>query len=540
MNKQLVLNTIVFSAATLSLLLGIVVLIGWHTKTVMLIQLLPTLVPMQYNTALGFILCGIALYFVSKNSLLMGTITGGIAGIIGFLTLIQYIFGTDIGLDELFITHYITVETSHPGRMAPNTAICFSLFAVACILYTLNIRKIQLSGVLTTIIFSLGFTALIGYLIDIKIAYSWGKYTQMAVHTAVGFMLLGIGFTALSWLREFAYNDQAAVKIPPLMTGYAVALAIALFFIDLNLPLGVAAAVIYILLVLYSWFIPSHQATYILALVASTLLIFGYFFSQPGSPTWIVVINRCLAFMAIWVTAYLLIKIKLKEVELKARNHELEQFAYIASHDLQEPLRTIMSYSELITTRYNKILDETGKKSLDFIAQSSNHMSMLIKGLLDYSRIGFNKKPSLVNCNTLLESIQDDLHPVIQIASATLEVSELPTIKGYPAELQMLFESLISNAIKFRRHSVQPKVKVFAYKENNCWKFIVQDNGIGIEDNVKNKIFVIFQRLHKRNEYEGIGIGLACCKKVVDLHKGQIWVDSNPDKGSSFSFTIPN
>ncbi|MCX4028281.1 hypothetical protein H0A36_06295 [Endozoicomonas sp. SM1973] len=539
MSKQLLLKLITFISIGFCFLLGMTVLIGWHTSTEILIQVLPTFVPMQYNTALNFLLCSTALFFLYQDKLLLGMIACSVAGIISLLTLIQYFFAVNIGLDEFFITHYITTETSHPGRMAPNTAICFFIFTVACILYNLHIKQVQLSGVLSTIVFSLGFVALIGYLTNIETSYGWGNYTKMAVHTAIGFMFLGVGLIALSWLTEFLYNGQTNTKVTPLLIGYAVALTIALFFIDLSLPLGVAA-VVYVLLVLYSWFIPSYQATYILALIASVLLIFGYFFSQPGSATWVVFINRCLAFMAIWITAYLLIKIKLKETELKARNQELEQFAYITSHDLQEPLRTIMSYSELITTRYNKILDDTGKKSLHFITQSTHHMSMLIKGLLDYSRIGYNKKRSLINCNTLVKSIQDELHSLIKITHAVIKVDELPSIQGYPAELRMLFQHLICNAIKFQKSNTQPKVEIFAHKEKNYWLFVVQDNGIGIEDNLKNKIFVVFQRLHKKNEYEGIGIGLAYCKKVVDLHKGQIWVDSKLNEGSTFFFTIPS
>lgn len=225
-----------------------------------------------------------------------------------------------------------------------------------------------------------------------------------------------------------------------------------------------------------------------------------------------------------------------KEMELK--NRELEQFAYVASHDLQEPLRTTSSFVELLQQQYKGRLDEKADKYLMFIAQSSERMKTLIKDLLDYSRIGRKKDLQEVDCNQMLQEVIDDLGIAITEANAQINHDPLPVIHGYPTEIKQLFQNLIINAIKFRKKYTSPVIHITAEKTDDHWNFAVADNGIGIEEQHKDRIFVIFQRLHTRNEYPGSGIGLSHCKKIVELHKGKIWVDSKPGFGSTFHFTI--
>lgn len=225
--------------------------------------------------------------------------------------------------------------------------------------------------------------------------------------------------------------------------------------------------------------------------------------------------------------------------ELEQKNKELGQFAYIASHDLQEPLRTITGFVDLLKDYCQDKSNEEAKQYIDFISQGTFRMTALIKGLLDYSRIGRNKELSLVDCNDVLQNVREDLASSIQEANATLDIGELPKIKGYEIELRLLFQNLIINAIKFRRKNTSPEMMISAEKESGYWKFCVRDNGIGIATEHKERIFSIFQRLHTKNEYEGTGIGLSHCQKIVDLHGGKIWVDSSADQGSSFYFTIP-
>lgn len=224
---------------------------------------------------------------------------------------------------------------------------------------------------------------------------------------------------------------------------------------------------------------------------------------------------------------------------LKEKNKEIEQFAYIASHDLQEPLRTVQSMTAFLDKQYRSQLDETAIKSFEFINEATSRMSELIKGLLDFSRIGGNKELTTVDCNILLDAISNDLHQNLIDRNASIQYSGLPTLKAYEVELRLLFQNLFTNAIKFTDKDVDPIIEVTAKKDLGFWQFQVKDNGIGIAPEHQTKVFAIFQRLNNRKDYEGTGIGLAHCEKIVQLHGGKIWVESELGKGSTFYFTIP-
>ncbi|MDF2192279.1 ATP-binding protein [Paraflavitalea sp. CAU 1676] len=231
-------------------------------------------------------------------------------------------------------------------------------------------------------------------------------------------------------------------------------------------------------------------------------------------------------------------KVQHRTAELERKNKELEQFAYVASHDLQEPLRTTTGFVEALRKQYKGRLDDHADKYLDYIAQSAERMKTLIKDLLDYSRIGREKLFVPVHCNNLLAEVKADLDTVIQESKAVITVGELPVVHALPTELKLLFQNLISNSIKFRRAGVAPVIHIDVQADKASWKFSVKDNGIGMDPGYQDRIFIIFQRLHTRQDYEGSGIGLAHCKKIVELHGGSIWVDSVPGQGSTFYFTI--
>jgi light-regulated signal transduction histidine kinase (bacteriophytochrome) len=225
-------------------------------------------------------------------------------------------------------------------------------------------------------------------------------------------------------------------------------------------------------------------------------------------------------------------------IELERKNKELEQFAYVASHDLQEPLRTTSSFVEILQNQYQGKLDANADKYLTYIVQATNRMRVLIKDLLDYSRIGKKLNIERLNCNILMEQVLSDLGVAINDANAAIESAHLPVIYGYPSEIKELFQNLILNAIKFRKAEVVPKLVITAREHTGHWEFSFADNGIGIEEQYSERIFVIFQRLHTRAQYQGSGIGLSHCKKIVELHNGKIWVKSTPGEGSTFYFTI--
>ena len=224
--------------------------------------------------------------------------------------------------------------------------------------------------------------------------------------------------------------------------------------------------------------------------------------------------------------------------KLQAKNKELEQFAYIASHDLQEPVRTISSFSKLLSTRYTDQLDERGQKSLSFILDSCQRMQALIHGLLEYSRLGKKAEPEVVDFKHMLDGVLADLNASIESKHATLAVGSLPKLRVYAVEVRLLFQNLIGNALKFSRPGISPHIVITGEPKQGSWQFSVTDNGLGIEPQAREKVFMIFQRLQNRNEYEGTGIGLAHCRKIVEMHGGAIWIEDGTDGGSRFVFTL--
>jgi PAS domain S-box-containing protein len=226
--------------------------------------------------------------------------------------------------------------------------------------------------------------------------------------------------------------------------------------------------------------------------------------------------------------------------ELGRSNADLQQFAYIASHDLQEPLRMITSYLQLLERRYKDRLDENASEFIAYAVEGAARMKTLINDLLAYSRVGTHGRPfEQVDCTASVKQAIANLKLSIAESQATITWDELPEIVADSTQLTQLFQNLISNAIKFRSAD-PPTIHISAVSQAENWLFRVQDNGIGIEPQYADRIFVIFQRLHNRTEYPGTGIGLAICKKIIERHDGNIWIESEPGKGSTFCFTIPD
>lgn len=232
-------------------------------------------------------------------------------------------------------------------------------------------------------------------------------------------------------------------------------------------------------------------------------------------------------------------EIKQKSEELVRSNQELEQFAYVASHDLQEPLRTISNFVGLLQkTEYGKKNDDSNNY-LNFIISATSRMQNLIKDLLDYSRVGKSITFSIVDCNAILKDVLAGMNAAIKESNAKITFDILPKLKGNDVQLKQVFQNLISNSIKFREKDSVPEIKITVEEKPTEYLFAVKDNGIGIDEKHINKLFVLFQRLHPETEYPGTGIGLATSKKIVLLHGGKIWVESKLGEGSTFYFTLP-
>lgn len=258
----------------------------------------------------------------------------------------------------------------------------------------------------------------------------------------------------------------------------------------------------------------------IVLLSSCTLLVISYFISSDS-------INQI----------YAKKNINLVE-QLTQKNEELMHFSYSTSHDLKQPLRTIINFVSLFKKRKAGRLDEEEKIYLKFIDESSERLNHLIDALLKHSVLGQTGDKEIVDCNSLIRDVMNDLDKNIQETNATILLGKLPVVDGNKHELNALFQNLISNAIKFQNEHKPPKIQIEARAKDDYWQFQVRDNGIGIHQQAQGKIFQIFQKGHANKNIQGTGIGLANCKKIVELHGGKIWVESKEGFGSTFFFTL--
>ena len=230
---------------------------------------------------------------------------------------------------------------------------------------------------------------------------------------------------------------------------------------------------------------------------------------------------------------------KKAEEELRRSNEELERFAYVASHDLQEPLRTIASYVQLLSHRYREKLGGEAAEFIDFAVAGAARMQRLIEDLLAFSRVGTQQHASQpVDAEAVLRASLDDLRASIVASNAVVTHDPLPRVLADAGHIEQLFTNLVGNALKFRGTDV-PRIHIDANRMGRLWQFSIADNGVGLDMKYHDRIFVIFQRLHARDKYDGTGVGLAVCKKIVERHGGRIWVDSFPGQGATFFFTLP-
>lgn len=232
-------------------------------------------------------------------------------------------------------------------------------------------------------------------------------------------------------------------------------------------------------------------------------------------------------------------KVAERTADLARSNADLEQFAYVASHDLQEPLRTISGFAQLLARRYQGSLDAKADQYIGFLTEGARRMQDLVRDLLAYSRIRSQRKAvDIVDCGDIVAVVLSSLEKAIEESKAELIVEPLPEVLSDKTLMTQLFLNLIANALKFHRDE-PPRIQISATQKGDRWEFSIQDNGIGMEARHIDRIFTIFQRLHPRTEYEGTGMGLAICKKIVEQHDGELWVDSRPGVGSTFYWTMP-
>lgn len=225
--------------------------------------------------------------------------------------------------------------------------------------------------------------------------------------------------------------------------------------------------------------------------------------------------------------------------ELLESNAELERFAYVASHDLQEPLRMVSSFLQLLNKRYKDKLDQKAHEYIAYAVDGAERMKRLILDLLEYSRVNSSViAKEDVDVNEVINDLRLTYKNLLLETNGTINSEKLPLVKGNKTQILQLFQNLIGNAFKYRSEK-PPVIDISCKEDNSSYRFSVSDNGIGIDPKFFQKIFIIFQRLHQREQYSGTGIGLAICKKIIEKHGGKIWVNSTPGQGSTFYFTLP-
>jgi signal transduction histidine kinase len=539
-------------AAVVLVALGAVVLSGWVFDVPALRQVVSGSVSTKVNMAVAFVLLGAALWLLGGGEAgrggrrhLVGGAAAGVVSLVGGVVLVQYVFAVDLGIDELLYTDAASAENPFPGRPAASSAVCLVLLGTA--LLALRVQSRRLGWWPQWLVLpaaGLALVAVVGYLLEAPALVGVADYTDMPLPTAVGVLVACIGVVAARPDRGLAallLDDRAAgpvlrrllpwtVLLPPLV-GSGVTAAVQRGWVDSRL--GVAI----------------FTVTTMVGLSAVTVWL--------ARPLGHLDAERRAAEASLRETAVQL-ELRVHElgraredlaqandrlagqnVQLGRANEELQRFAYVASHDLQEPLRKITSFSRLLEERLSDDLEGDARMYLERIVAAATRMQRLIEDLLMFSRAGRPSEVVPVDSAAALRAVVDSLAVRVAETGARVTSGDLPTVAASRTEIEQLLQNLVGNALKYRADDRPPHVHVEATEQDGGWRFTVADNGIGIEPAYAKRIFQIFQRLHPRGRYDGTGIGLAVCQRIVETHDGRIGVESVPGEGSTFWFTWP-
>ncbi len=512
--------------AGLSTMLGVVVLFGWYTHNITFIQVLPSFVPMQYNTALGFLICGLGGLLISFKYKRLAILCGSLAATIGIFTLIEYTFGVNLHIDQLMMEHYVTVKSSHPGRMAPNTALCFGLTGFA-ILFMSNLIKTKHQyltiGILGALIIALGIVAFTGYLSNVEKAYGWGNLTRMAVHTALGFVALGIGILAYSWHKGIFEENRNIPYWLVYPTGIGMATISLALWQALQAQLGSGALPF---VVLGAGILTSALFVLIVRL-AQMLWDYAKTIEHGNQKLKKEIIERKQTAIELQ---------KAKEVADVA-NIAKSTFLANMSHELRTPLNGILGYTQIL--KRDKLLDAKQQDAIRVIHQSGEYLLTLINDILDLSKIEADRielYPTDFHFGSFLQSIVDIFQMRVKqkgISFIYERLSHLPeAVRADEKRLRQIIINLLGNAVKFTQEGgISFKVGY----HNHKIRFQVEDTGVGIAPEELKDIFQPFLQVgDKTARADGTGLGLSITQKLVEMMGGELRVESKFGRGSTF------
>lgn len=463
-------------------------------------------ISMKPNTAITFILTSLALIFLQFNLIPFTRIARVFAFlilIIGLLTFIEYTFDYDLHIDQLMCQTLVYF----PGGMSPATSIVFILLGISLFFINSAFNPVIFQFLASS--FGLfGLMVLTGYSFQFTIHYQIIPYIYTPIYAGFNFILIAIAILFIKPNQGFIRaltNDS--------MSGH---------FARILIPVSI---IIPLLLVYLSvW---GESVGFFNSITAVLLLLVSF-----------IAVELICIYSALYILMNSDLKRKLIEDDLKRSNQELQQFAYIASHDLQEPLRMISSYLELLERRYVDKLDQNANDFIHFATDGAHRMRVLIKGLLAFSRVTTKGKEfAPVDCNIILKDVLANLRKLIDDKNVIMTYDKLPIVQADEFQLEQVFQNLIMNAIKFS--DKKPAIHIGVKEDLQEWIFSVKDNGIGISNEYFETIFYIFKRLNPQEKYSGSGMGLAICKRIIERHYGKMWVTSELGKGSIFYFSIP-